>query len=323
MAAAVRNEENNVDRNESRENPPKCSKPVPISSKRVPKCSRCKNHGIDRELKNHKKFCDYKSCVCEKCCLTVARQRLMARKVALRREVALDEARGIIADEDPVFSTESNSTNEESSEIETNSSNEDEIGSTNRRHIREALQTLVNAFKLNDKTMNLYVYAILKECKFNVKLAYDKLIEAQTEYKLYEMMDRENRGEERREEESNYNNISWSPMLRQRFTNSSVVYPKACRPFLYPYTMNSNVPSVTVTNSAVPTTQISPPEEDFRNREHYTNEENYTRVNEFEELPVQSDTRNGIDSVLKPFDPVLSLRMQRDVRFQPYSHVNI
>ena len=64
-----------------------------IPPSRVPKCARCRCHGIDRNLKGHKERCQFKDCTCRSCLLVVERQKITAARVAHLRQQRKIEGR--------------------------------------------------------------------------------------------------------------------------------------------------------------------------------------------------------------------------------------
>jgi len=43
---------------------------------RIPKCAKCRNHGITAPLKSHKRECLFNNCTCDKCSLVFERKRI-------------------------------------------------------------------------------------------------------------------------------------------------------------------------------------------------------------------------------------------------------
>ncbi|XP_023212421.1 doublesex- and mab-3-related transcription factor 1-like [Centruroides sculpturatus] len=61
------------------------------SNRRVPKCGRCRNHGLRNAYKGHKRYCRYRSCQCCRCMILSEKKTVLAKQVAAKRAQVRDQ----------------------------------------------------------------------------------------------------------------------------------------------------------------------------------------------------------------------------------------
>ncbi|XP_070512803.1 doublesex isoform X3 [Cardiocondyla obscurior] len=77
----------------------KSSKKYQPYQRTPPKCGRCHVHGVNVDLRGHKRYCKYQDCYCPKCYIFLQEQKNSAAKIAMKRAFDLNQTKKMSPEE--------------------------------------------------------------------------------------------------------------------------------------------------------------------------------------------------------------------------------